>query len=174
MLSKNLGSSWQPWSWMGDVSQMLRIHSLIIVRGTISNMMLWGSVFYSGFMYLCTTFAQLGKHQNGHYVCSLLHILYIMALVYFDLCHSEFNDTSCYWCVADFRNWRWSVVGIWQTEGCWKELDHCMNLHLCISIDCPSIFHVSSSTFYSFPSVVGPVSMPQFGWWRVERSCRKV
>jgi hypothetical protein len=49
-------------------------------------------------------------------------------------CFSEFADTSCYWCVADFRNWRYPVVTVWQTEGCWRGLGHCMNLHLCISL----------------------------------------
>jgi len=40
--------------------------------------------------------------------------------------------------------------------------------------ECPSIFHVPSSTFHDFHSVVEPVILVQTGWWRVERNCRKV
>ena len=58
MLSKNLESSWQPWSWMGAVSQMLHICTLEIAPG---NMMLWGSVLFVVFIYLWTTFAKFRK-----------------------------------------------------------------------------------------------------------------
>ena len=43
-----------------------------------------------------------------------------------------------------------------------------------LQFDCPSMVHVSSSTFHVFHSVVEPVKILQSGWWRVERNCRKV
>ena len=45
---------------------------------------------------------------------------------------------------------------------------------LVFQFDCPSIVHVSSSTFHDFRSVVEPVTLLQSGWWRVERNCKKV
>jgi len=49
-------------------------------------------------------------------------------------CHSQFADMSCYWCVADWKNWMCSIVTIWQTEDCWRGLGHCMDWHLCVSL----------------------------------------
>jgi hypothetical protein len=39
---------------------------------------------------------------------------------------------------------------------------------------CPSMVHVSSSTFHDFNSVVDPVGMLESGWWGDERNCKKV
>jgi len=93
--------------------------------------------------------------------------------------HSEFTDMSCYWCVADFRNWRYTFVRIWQTDriagGDWVTAGtYIFVSHWGSQIDCPSIVHVFSSTFHDFHSVFENVRMIQSGWRRVERNCKKV
>jgi hypothetical protein len=92
-------------------------------------------------------------------------------------CHSDFADTSCYWYVAYFRNWRYPIVRIWQrvawgdwvTAGTYIFVSR-KGLHF----DCPRMVHIFSSTFHDFHNAVDPVVLLQFGWWRVERNCRKV
>jgi hypothetical protein len=74
MLFKNLEGSWQPWSWMGQISQIFLIHTLKVLPG---NMMLRGWDIFTVFVYIWTTFASLGRKMNGYYMCSLLRVLYI-------------------------------------------------------------------------------------------------